>query len=251
MASGRIYRNTVTNMLMAIGDRGHMLEPETQFLSCRSKINRTPSRWTTVARQLDQKELANLIRGFVIAERDLEWIGGSAAAGIRLYREFRTRFTSASVELADWVLRNRGKNEYIPFGHPSYATNYEEWLKEREIVRERCKVAAALQDIAKERAELRRKEKKVKYRLRKLQSAARGVEIRKLTALLETAPIKDRFKLVAETPIPIGAISKPHVDALLGGVDQIEDDAAEALMGKIKSRSKGTWSRLKRSLEQK
>ena len=68
----------------------------------------------------------NLFRGLVLCERDFNWIGGSVASNIMVYREiashpFMQRHKDKLDELIDWTLQNRGRNPYTPFGTWRYS----------------------------------------------------------------------------------------------------------------------------------
>ena len=80
-------------------------------------INRFgPARaWESVASDIETDALEWLTKALVIAEREFDWIGGSVAAPIWLYQAYSTRVGADADALANWVLRNRGCNEYIPF----------------------------------------------------------------------------------------------------------------------------------------
>ena len=98
---------SVVQKLISVG-RDETLTPESKrSLSRFDWINRqAPEIWNDVSGRLDQSELTHLIKGAVIIERELAWLGGSVAAGIWLYRCYEDRYPDQATPLADWVLLN-------------------------------------------------------------------------------------------------------------------------------------------------
>ena len=88
--------------------------------------------WESVASDIQTDALEWLTKALVIAEREFDWIGGSVAAPIWLYQAHSTRVGADADALANWVLRNRGRNEYIPFGRSTSARSVEEWREEEK-----------------------------------------------------------------------------------------------------------------------
>ena len=74
----------------------------------------------------DLSDQINLFKGLVLCERDFDWIGGSAASNIKVYREisshpFMQRNKDKLDELINWTLQNRSRNPYTPFGTWRYS----------------------------------------------------------------------------------------------------------------------------------
>ena len=74
----------------------------------------------------DLSDQINLFKGLVLCERDFDWIGGSAASNIKVYREisshpFMQRHKDKLDELINWTLQNRSRNPYTPFGSWRYS----------------------------------------------------------------------------------------------------------------------------------
>jgi hypothetical protein len=108
-------------------------------------INRFgPARaWERVASDIETDALEWLTKALVITEREFDWVGGSVAAPIWLYRAYSTRVGADADALANWVLRNRARNEYVPFGRRTSARSVEEWRAEekgRQLHREELRL---------------------------------------------------------------------------------------------------------------
>lgn len=73
-----------------------------------------------IANSLSQEDLCSLIIGITKAEKELRWIGGSAASVSPLFRHLQSSSSQVVYEpIADWVIANRG-NDYIPYGTTRY-----------------------------------------------------------------------------------------------------------------------------------
>ena len=74
--------------------------------------------WKSVTDGLDTATLANLVRGLVLAEESLRWLGGSVSGVIWTYRALQSRDPDAAKSVADWG-RHRTTNDWGPFRGPS------------------------------------------------------------------------------------------------------------------------------------
>lgn len=90
-------------------------------LSKLDEINRQTNQfWHSEIKNLDDEKLISLFKGIVLVEKELNWIGGSVAGGIWIYKEIIKRNLDANYSLANWTL-SITNNPYLPFG----STNYE------------------------------------------------------------------------------------------------------------------------------
>lgn len=101
----------------------HEIAPE---LRTHAWLNRlTPDAWQHAVRGTSTDTLARLIVLFTLAEKEFRWIGGSAAAVIWLFRILEQLDPARSHPLADWVIANRGGNDYVPFGSLTTSGTYD------------------------------------------------------------------------------------------------------------------------------
>ena len=70
--------------------------------------------WTEVAAQFRTDELERLVKVLITIERELDWLGGSVASPIWLFRAYRERPEADADGLAAWALLNRGRNVTFP-----------------------------------------------------------------------------------------------------------------------------------------
>ena len=70
--------------------------------------------WTTTIPTLDNIKLIEIFKGIVVTEKHFQW-GGSAAAGVYLYREISKRKIDLDLEHGNWAFLYTD-NFYVPFG---------------------------------------------------------------------------------------------------------------------------------------
>ena len=156
----------------------------------------------------DLSDQINLFKGLVLCERDFNWIGGSAASNIKVYREisshpFMQRHQDKLDELINWTLQNRGRNPYTPFGSWRYEgcrsiSDMKRWDEHREL---------QLQiQLRKEReiSNKRAKKNSVKEKLNKLRPLRRYIQNQTHKLNIELFMLEnfnDRFKLLLENKL--------------------------------------------------
>ena len=71
--------------------------------------------WDSTLTELSDTDVVNLFKGIVLAEKTLNWIGGSVAGGVWIYRNIQKRKLDNDYQIANWALMTTD-NSYIPFG---------------------------------------------------------------------------------------------------------------------------------------
>jgi hypothetical protein len=85
-------------------------------LGLHDQVNReSPAGWHAACESLSLEDHEALIRGLVLAEESLSWLGGSVAGAIWVFRSFVQRAKDRRDELASWCLTHTS-NYYVPFG---------------------------------------------------------------------------------------------------------------------------------------
>ena len=139
------------------------------FKYARYKSIRTQQYKTIKLLPPDLSDQINLFKGLVLCERDFNWIGGSVASNIMVYREisshpFMHKHKDKLDELINWTLQNRGRNPYTPFGTWRYSgcksiDDMEAWDLEQE---RRYRLQAKKEElIKKDKAKKKRVMKKI------------------------------------------------------------------------------------------
>ena len=162
-----------------------MLDQDRQKLKNLDRINRLwREKWEEIAEPLKQEDCEYLIRGLVITERELEWSSGSVSGAIWVFRVYERRFSPSHIQVANWVLENRGSNDYLPFGGTSSARNYDEYLDEQRAARQRYRDHLDRQ-CEQKKAKKRREEKRIENHMARLERGEeRAIKIRKFNAEL-------------------------------------------------------------------
>jgi hypothetical protein len=88
--------------------------------------------WTPILSKFSTSQLAYFAKALTVIERDLNWIGGSVAATIWIFRAYRAREDGDAEALADWILSNTS-NPWSSFGARSGARILRDHHREREL----------------------------------------------------------------------------------------------------------------------
>jgi hypothetical protein len=153
--------------------------------------------WTAAVSGLTGSDLERLTRGLVIAEEQINWVGGSVSGAIWVFHALQAKDQSACEDLADWCLRY-STNPYIPFG--SYRggcrslEGYGEFVENRSRRRNRAQQERALAEEHRAMREwLRVREHRRTLTIQKADSEARSTLMTEM-ALLD--PVH-RLRLIA------------------------------------------------------
>lgn len=92
-----------------------------EFFKLHDYINRLPyEAWRNTRKEFeDDIQLIWLFKGLVIIERETQWLGGSVAGAIWVYKMIQEANLDKDYLIADYGLRNCD-NPYIPFGSAYY-----------------------------------------------------------------------------------------------------------------------------------
>ena len=236
----------ILDLLIQIGSRGEMLYQDRQKLKNLDWINRSGfDEWRKIAEPLKQEDCEHLIRGLVITERELKWIGGSVAGAIWVFKVYERRFPPYHIEVANWVLENRGHNSYLPFGCSSSARNYDEYLWQQHARERNFQYHLNRQDEQK-KAKKRREEKRIEDHMARLeQGKERTAKVRRFNAELASIPISKRLGVIASSGMPLEVVSKELLEGTLDAAASIDAETKSKLIQLIDRRKRGIWGRIK------
>ena len=242
----------ITDLLIQIGSRGQLLVQDRQSLKRLDWINRLGSEeWNKIAKMLTQDDCEHLIRGLVIAERDLEWNYGSlnsVSGAIWVFHVYELRFAPSHIQVADWVLQNRGTNNYLPFGVYSDAQNYDEYLDEQRAAVARYQ-GHVVREGEQQEAKKRREEKRIKDHMSRLEKGKeRAARVKKFNAELALIPTSERLGAIVTSGMPLEAISKEILVRIPDTATQIDAEIKLNLIKLIDRRNRGIWGRIKKAL---
>ena len=126
--SGAMLTSNLLRDLLAIGESSKTpladLRNVYPDLAAADHINRlSADAWRQLARGLNNDDLASLVKGLTIAEREFNWIGGSVTAVIWVFKELHKRDPELAEQVGDWV-RQETRNEYAPSGSARWPFSY-------------------------------------------------------------------------------------------------------------------------------
>lgn len=238
----------ILDLLIQIGSRGGMLDQDRQKLKSLDWINRLwREKWEEIAEPLKQEDCEYLILGLVITERELEWSGGSVSGAIWVFRVYEGRFPPSHIQVANWVLENRGRNPYLPFGGVSFARNYDEYLDEQRAARQRYRDHLDRQ-CEQKKAKKRREERRIENHMARLERGEeRAAKIRKFNTELASIPKSKRLGVIASSGIPLEACSAELLGGTLDAAASIDAETKLKLIRLIDRRKRGIWGRIKKA----
>jgi len=113
-----------------------IVQADIDAIADKDSINRQGREfWHDALKGLSDDEVARVAQGLTFVETHLEWIGGSGASTICIFRELVQRNASRDFldQLSAWILQNTW-NDYSPFGTTRYrrARNYSHYLQLHE-----------------------------------------------------------------------------------------------------------------------
>ena len=234
-------------LLRSVGAKGFLNKGDRLAFYRKDKINRSGTRpfWVTLAEKLSKQDLENLFRGFVIAECELNWAGGSAASGIWVFEVYKRRFEDSFMELADWALKNRGSNSYIPFGGTTYAANYREWIDEKELKAYRYGEHVREQQLQRKEKIIRQEKRFESHEERLRDGEVRAILVKEYNRKLSLAALGDRLNLIALSDMPLESVDSKLLNEILVEFPTLDNATKNILLKKIDRRNQGSWGKIR------
>jgi hypothetical protein len=206
--------------------------------------------WMQIAADLGTDELEWLIKILVVAEREYDWLGGSVAAPIWLFRAYSERADTDADALADWALRNRGRNDYIPFGRMTAARSLEQWRREQDLRAAHRELQRYRVQEQKEAKAQRAKDAAERSFLRTVASRARHEELLRHLDELRGRNARDRLLYIAAaTDLPLEFIPHDLIVECTSAAQSLDRAYREVLLKRIDRRSRTIWRRLRSALD--
>jgi hypothetical protein len=205
--------------------------------------------WERVASDIQTDALEWLTKALVIAEREFDWVGGSVAAPIWLYRTYSTRVGGDPNALAEWIVRNRGRNEYLPFGSRTSARSLEEWHTEQEM-RQLYREELRLVQEQQKKEKIERKQRAIeRVTQRKHESRERHAHIERQLVELRAVQGCQRLSLIArDTSLPLEKIPPSLIVECIDAVQVLDEETKQTLLRRIDRRRRRVWKNLRSAL---
>ena len=201
--------------------------------------------WTEVAAQFRTDELERLVKVLITIERELDWLGGSVASPIWLFREYRERPEADADGLTAWALLNRGRNDYIPFGRMTSARSLDEWHIEQRV-REEWREIQRDRIVSERGAKARRVQEAAQRHLdRQEASKHRHTELQLRLHRLRTLHPLERLNYIATNiDLPLEFIPRDVIWECVAVAASLDDKTRELLLRRIGRRRGKAWKSL-------
>ena len=244
----------IVNRLVSVGDANPTVKsilavvPDFEHMDWINRFGPADA-WATTVSALSTVQLERLFKILVIAEREFDWLGGSVAAPIWLFRAYSQRVDADADTLAEWALRNRGRNDYVPFGSMTSARSLEQWHAEqraRSVRRASQREREQEQEFAKHqrvaRAEARSGE-------RRQASEQRHVDLQGRLERLKSLDVSARLRALAtDTELPLEFIPTDLIVDSLSVATSLDQATRKALLKRIDRRRGQHWESLRAAL---
>jgi hypothetical protein len=239
---------TIIDGLIALGQRAvDGMMGDITLLKEHEWINRTaPDSWEGPVGGLATSDVVALIKGLVVIENRLGWMGGSVAAAIWVFRELQGRDPLLAMEVADWILA-RTRNPYLPFGRLNHGARslvelrrldaeYAAHLHDRSQrhLREQSEVAA--------KAATRRDQRERAKTIHRERHALAARVRRQLIDSLGARSPGVRLQAVAlDTDHPVDFYPEAWASLTREEVADLPPDTRARMLKKLANRRKGPW----------
>jgi hypothetical protein len=149
-----------------------------------------------------------------------------------------------------WVLGNKGRNEYLPFGSITTARTLEEWRLEQRLRADR-QAAHHSREQEQRVAKLKRAEQSAARTAKRKQASRQrhaqfDVEIAKLRGLNAAQRL---LFLASESGLPLEVVPSDLIGECFSAVGSLDDNVRETLLKRIDRRHGRIWKQLRAALK--
>jgi hypothetical protein len=202
--------------------------------------------WLRIASGLSTDHLERLVRIFVVAEREYNWLGGSVAAAIWLFRAYCERQDAHPDTLADWVLKNRGRNEYVPFGRMTPARSLDDWHVEQKHRAQRREIRRLREEEQKDTKARRTREAREQSEERKEASAVRHKNLLACVDIIQALTGIERLQYIAtNNDLPLEFIPEDLIRRCVSVATSLDAATKHKLLTRIDRRRRKIWRDLR------
>lgn len=235
------------NSLIAIGNSERPIDNEV-IMSFRKRdfINRLHwETWKQFSNKLNDNDLISLYKGLVLIEGRINWLGGSVASAIWVYRIIQDRKLDNDFRIADFGLRNCD-NPWIPFGNSYYGKRtIEDFFAYKK---EKSKISAIKAERYEKviRRTKGRKEKRAAAiaELRKLSRQERGNILKGLLEKYSTSTKTQRLEIIAaDLKYPPEYYPSEWINLTSEEIKELPTELRKKLYDKLSTKTKGQWKR--------
>jgi hypothetical protein len=205
--------------------------------------------WERIAAELRTDVLEWLTKVLVIAEREFDWVGGSVAAPIWLYQAYSSRADADPDALADWVLRNRGRNDYVPFGRRTSVRSVKEWHIEQQARARGREEQRQIEDEKKKLKSERARETMVRSAARREKGKLRWEALETRLRQFRNFDAETRLRTMGSDPeLPLETIPAALVVECVPMANSVDQETKQLVLRRMGRRTREPWKALRAAL---
>ena len=207
--------------------------------------------WREMVKEISDKDLVDIFKGLITLEREIKWMGGSAAGAIWVYDVINQRGLDKEHIIADYGFSNCD-NAYIPFGRSYHGERTsKEYFSYQNHKSEIRSVRAERYDKILKRVE-GRKSKRIEAiaELRKLSKEQREEILKKLLESHASLTANQRLEVIAnDLKFPPEYYPVEWIKLSPEEIQKLPIDLIKKLYDKLSTKTKGHWKRFANELE--
>lgn len=223
------------------------------YFEHRDFVNRQDNiTWLNFTQNLSNEALVALFKGLVKAERHLNWIGGSVAGAIWVYKVINERNIDINSSIADYGLRN-SSNPWVPFGSSYYGkrTIQDYFIYQKEKTEISTIRADRYGKILSRVAGRKYKRAAAIVELRKLSSEERRNARASLLQAYADKSLKDKIEVIAhDEKYPPEYYPIEWIDVTKQEIEGLPLELIKKLYDKLSTKTKGKWRRFRNTLKE-
>jgi hypothetical protein len=223
-----------------------------QYFKNKDYINRQGFQtWKMLLVNASDNDLIMIFKGIVYVEKELNWIGGSVAGAIWVYREIQNRGLDREGKIADFGFKN-SDNPWVPYGS-LYCGKRSVEDYNSHLTEERIKKTAKAEKYSKLLFRIEcRKERRIRSiaELRKLSREMRGAIRDDLSEKYKNSTTLEKLEIIASDNkyppeyYPLEWISIDKVE-----IENLPIILLKNLHDKLSSKTRGKWKRFVNELK--
>ncbi len=239
--------------LIIVGKSGSINSELITYFNERDIINRlSRNSWKEKISEYTNDEIINIFKGLVLIEKELNWIGGSVAGAIWVYKEIQERNLDINYRIADFGLRN-SDNPYVPFGHAYYGKRtIQDYFKYIDKVsKENYIKSKQYKKFLKRVTGRKERRKKAIAELRKISPETRKKIREELKIKYSSATIIEKLQIIAnDTKYPPEYYPIEWILISDEEISKLPIDLKKKLYDKLSTKTKSHWKRFAQKLKE-
>ncbi len=201
--------------------------------------------WPPILAPFTTPQLAYLAKALTVLERDLNWIGGSVAATIWIFRAYRERKDGDVDALASWIVDN-GTNPWSPWGSRCFARTLGEFDGQQSAAQQ---ARLEFEKKQQQRKEENRRIAQAAAIVRRNEGKERAERVKLYMRHVEALGARDRLIFLAtDETFPLEVIPQNLITSSLSQALELPAKNRMALLARLDRRKASRWRRLRKAL---